>query len=637
MDPASFSFAVVGMFFTCAKGYQIFSDAYKAPSDAQKAARDVRIEGYTLEVWGEHLEIHQAKEQRSEKLKIHLLKGPTLYGCFEAFCAISEIFTDIKGLDKKYGISFNYHPKGDRSPHIPRNVRALLEGHDPSRSPSPAEQNDRNGEMDRKIHHYNNKMSLLQKCRWSLKGKGHVDALLKDLRKYNDDLVRLCSWEAQAQMNRGLPTFALPQCKNFLDLQFMADSAKDAAKDKSSPMADGRQRMAEMARFKSKIVTPPQVSKRFQARWRLLDKKDYVLKSSGPRALAISQQDQQVVFIEWQSYIGDAGRPNKLAEEQIHKFGDFLSVPDRPHDFRILDCIGLFKDEPNSRYGVVYQLPSYMRDLARRTRPENLGHVCKPCSLTHLLENVDAVLDLGIRFDLAKKLMYSIVVLHTCGWLHKNIRSNNIFFFPARPADNKSFENRRKDIGRPYIMGYGLSRPDDVPKLIEHNVHRQQEYSRRDEVKQSGPHVKAISRWHEVDRKVDNERRPQGNPSRSHECGSDVDEKPQLNIYQHPDKIANPARRFRHSYDIYSIGLVLLEIGLWQSLQTFDNGQWDDAYSFRQFVLNKLVPDLWGQCGSIYGGVVKDCLKMSSDVGLEDEEGRRLAWSIAERLNLCNA
>ena len=634
MDPVSFSFAVVGMFVTCAQGYKIFSDAYKAPSDAQKAARDVRIEGYTLEAWGEHFEIHQAKEQTSEKLKVHLLRGPSLYGCFEALCAISEIFTDIKGLNRKYGICFNYHAKGDRvskpsfyqvnesykpqSPRVPRNVQALLDGHDPSRSPSPAERNDRSGEMDRKVHHYKHKMSLLQKCRWSLKGKGHVDALLKDLRKYNDDLVRLCSWEAQVQMNKVLPTFALPQCNNFLDLQFMADSAKDAAKDKSSPMAEGRQRMAAMARFKSRMVTPTQVSRRFQTRWRLLDKRDYVIKSSGPRALAISQRDQQVVFVEWQSYIDSTGRPNKLAEEQIQKLGDFLSVPDRPHDFRILDCIGLFKDGSNSRYGVVYHLPWYMRDLARHTRPDKLGHVCKPSSLTHLLNNVETALDLGIRFDLTRKLVYSIVVLHTCGWLHKNIRSSNIFFFPARPAANQSFDNHKKDIGRPYIMGYGLSRPDDVPESIQ-----------GDDVK-----VQEISR---VERgKMDNDK-PVPHLSRAREVDFEVNSKPQTNIYQHPDKVADPARRFRHSYDIYSLGLVLLEIGLWQNLQTFDHGKWIDAYAFRKFALNKLVPELWGQCGSIYGGVVKDCLKMSSEVGLQDEEGRRLAWSVAERLSSCNA
>lgn len=456
-------------------------------------------------------------------------------------------------------------------------------------------------------------MSLLQKCRWSLNGKGHVDNLLKDLRKYNHDLVRLCTWKGQAQINRGLPTFALPQCNNFLDLQFMADSAKDAARDTSSPMADGRQRMAEMARFKAKMVTPAQISRRFQTRWRLLDKRDYDIKGPGPRALAISQRDQQVMFVEWQSYIGNSGRPDKLAEEQIHKLGDFLSVPDRPHDFRILDCIGLFKDQEHSRYGVVYHLPHYMRDLLRRTRPEDLGHVCKPSSLTSLLDKIDDILDLGVRFNLAKKLMYSINVLHTCGWLHKNIRSSNIFFFPAQSADIKSFDNRLKDIGHPYIMGYGLSRPDDVPKPNQHDEIAVPEYSRRD----GGKRVKGISRWHEVD--------------------DGIDQKPRINIYQHPDKVAKPARRFRHSYDIYSVGLVLLEIGLWQSLQGFENREWADAYAFRDYVLKRLVPDLWGSCGSIYGGVVKDCLTMSSDIGLEDEEGRRLAWSIAERLNQCNA
>ena len=409
------------------------------------------------------------------------------------------------------------------------------------------------------------------------------------------------------QINRALPTFALPQCNNFLDLQFIADSAKDAARDKSSPMADGRERMAEIARFKAKMVTPARISRRFQARWRLLDKEDYALKSSGPQALAISQRDQQVVFVEWQSYIGTSGRPNKLAEEQIHRLGDFLSIPDRPHDLRILDCIGLFNDKTSSRYGVVYHLPWYMRDLARRVHRKDLGHVCKPSSLTHLLDNVDAVLDLGIRFDLAKKLVYSIVALHTCGWLHKDIRSRNIFFFPARPANNRSFNNRQKDIGRPYIMGYGLSRPDDVAMSIQRNeIRLGQDYSRDDRVR-----VTDISRAPQEDVEID--------------------------LYKHPDKVVNPARRFRHSYDIYSMGLVLLEVGLWQSLEMFKNGSWTDSYTFRKFVLEKLVPDLWGQCGSIYGGVVKDCLTMSTDIGLEDEEGRRLAWSIAERLNQCNA
>ena len=62
-------------------------------------------------------------------------------------------------------------------------------------------------------------------------------------------------------------------------------------------------------------------------------------------------------------------------------------------------------------------------------------------------------------------------------------------------------------------MGYGLSRPDDVLEPIQNNELR----------------VKSFSR-HLVDE------------------ANDL--KSPINIYQHPDKVANPALRFRHSYDI---------------------------------------------------------------------------------------
>ncbi len=116
MDPASFSFAVIGMFLTCCKGYSIFSDAYNAPSDARNAARQVNIESALLAGWGEHFEIRQdlEEEQASEKLRIYLMRAQTRSGVFDALCAISESFTDIKRLDSKYGVVFDYHQKGNR-------------------------------------------------------------------------------------------------------------------------------------------------------------------------------------------------------------------------------------------------------------------------------------------------------------------------------------------------------------------------------------------------------------------------------------------------------------------------------------------------------------------------------------------
>jgi len=39
-----------------------------------------------------------------------------------------------------------------------------------------------------------------------------------------------------------------------------------------------------------------------------------------------------------------------------------------------------------------------------------------------------------------------------------------------------------------------------------------------------------------------------------------------LDYYQHPDKRWDPSIRYSRSHDIYSLGCVLLEIGLWKPL-----------------------------------------------------------------------
>ncbi|KAL9629964.1 MAG: hypothetical protein Q9164_006642 [Protoblastenia rupestris] len=607
MDPASLSFAVVGMFLTCCKGYNILSDAYKAPSDAQDAARRIRIEGAALASWGAYFKIRQElrEEQKSENLTFYIMQEHIRSGVFDALCAISETFTDVKKLDKKYGVVFDYHRRGDRSPRIPHDVQDLLDGRLPSRSPSPGQMEKEDEKMKRELRHFKVRMSLLERCRWSLRGKERIESLIKNLRRYNKDLLRLCSPEALAQINRGHPTFTVPQSSNFMELHVMANIAEEAAtEDKASPMAEGRQLTATMARFKARVMTPLRVSNKHQHRWRLLDKNDYnVLSTSNAWSLGTSLRSEDPVFVEWRSFIGKKDRPNKLAEEQIHELGDFLTVPHRPKELRALDCVGLFQDKPNARYGIVHEIPEHLRNLRTESR-----RIYNPSTLTDLMHNVDNIIDLGVRFELAKKLIYSVVVLHTCGWLHKNITSDNIIFFTARPADGEKVKESRKDVGRPMIVGYGLSRPDDV--ATREAEERKNNYSAVDP-------IRARNRG--------------GN-------NNEDEEQPDFNIYQHPDKSANPDRRFRHSYDIYSLGLVLLELGLWQSLQKLDSSQWKDAYAFRKFILDRLVPDLWGQCGSIYGNVIKECLTLDTgDLAVAEEGQRKLAWNIAEKLDRCVA
>jgi serine/threonine protein kinase len=40
----------------------------------------------------------------------------------------------------------------------------------------------------------------------------------------------------------------------------------------------------------------------------------------------------------------------------------------------------------------------------------------------------------------------------------------------------------------------------------------------------------------------------------------------ELDYYQHPEKRWNPGARYNRAHDVYSLGCVLLELGLWETL-----------------------------------------------------------------------
>ena len=475
-----------------------------------------------------------------------------------------------------------------------------MEGRRPSHR-KPAVRANKNGStadlsLKRRIMYHTKTISLLEKCRWGLRGKTGIQRLIKTLRRYNNDLFRLCSWEALSQINQGLPSLTLPQGKYSEELRRMANIAEEAAANRTSPVADGLHQVAELARFKAKIMEPPEIR-----RGRLLDQADYTIHGSknSRRAFGESLVDQDPVIIEWQPYAThDGGIPDEQAVEQVHQLAHFLSISDRPAAFRTLECVGIFDDKANNQYGLVFDLPEYLRHF-----PFGLDnrHKSYPITLTRLLNHVTKVIDLGTRFALAKKLMRTVVALHTCGWLHKGIRPDNILFFPAQPAAGR--DGSHKNISRPILVGYGLSRPDDI--IPGEETGPPARISRRRDYRKWDPHERAMEQ----------------------RCFS----------YTHPEKFENETKRYRHEYDIYSLGLVLLEIGLWLDLKCFER-DWTDAYEFRDFVLKDLVPDLWGQCGSIYGGVVRDCLTLESDEGqIAEVSQRTLAWNIAQRLDKCIA
>ena len=83
-------------------------------------------------------------------------------------------------------------------------------------------------------------------------------------------------------------------------------------------------------------------------------------------------------------------------------------------------------------------------------------------------------------------------------------------------------------------------------------------------------------------------------------------------IYRHPNDVADYGAR-PIAYEMYSLGLVLLEIGLWLPLSRFWKSKYNTAV-FRNRIKHQYVPKLASKCGSAFMNVVQKCLDAPEDL-----------------------
>lgn len=169
---------------------------------------------------------------------------------------------------------------------------------------------------------------------------------------------------------------------------------------------------------------------------------------------------------------------------------------------------------------------------------------------------------LEVRFQLAQQLAVSVAHFHTGKWLHRGISSHNIGFCYPRKYD-KTWRVLR---GGPLFLGFLNSRKDDEG-LTE------------------GP--------------TDNA---------------------DLRRYQHPEYLRGGVR-YQQLFDYYSLGLVLLEIGLWKTLKSLEHNYsaQQDHESFHAYLLEDAVRRLPQIMGSQYQQVVRRCLEGRFQVPAELE------------------
>lgn len=456
-------------------------------------------------------------------------------------------------------------------------------------------------------------INYLGRCDWGIHSPSQYESLLLTLRDFNDDLYNSCTPTARDMMDRALISEMLAGQRDVFTLLHLCNAAADEAEDRSGPSkgfySSSYKTLSQSAKLRARSNIDPFLKRRLIKPPTVLGREDYVLHTEaawhgGDACLAVARGQRRVVLVEFKSYVVD-GRAFKSLEDIIIKLAESLCAEDKPSEFRLLPCSGYFHDSRGGRYGFVYELPRYLHLRHQdEFRQGGLG-IRKPHSLQALLKQLREPIDLGTRFVIARQLVASLYVIHACGFMHKNIRPSSILFLPAESDDRSGgpSKSRRVALGKPYIMGWGFTRPDDIefvpaaPPPPSGSNQRQDQLVRRDLV---------------------------------------VTKDKDLGIYQHPQRLKYPYRPYKHGFDVYSLGLVLLEIGLWQSIESFVEGITDfTTEDFRGYLKERVVPDLRGQCGSIYEQVVQECLATRVD----DEEiiEKTLVWDIAGKLWECKA
>jgi len=195
-------------------------------------------------------------------------------------------------------------------------------------------------------------------------------------------------------------------------------------------------------------------------------------------------------------------------------------------------------------------------------QPQNIA----PISLFNVLKSRKKnELPLGERFHLAYKLVCCVRELNIVSLLHKNINSRNVVFF----VEKESISALSDVFQDPYLVNFRYS---------QHSANAYQTM------------------------------KPENGLILQH--------------YQHPDY--SLSEDFQETYDYYSIGILLLELGSWTTLDIYLNHNpalKSNPSAFRHELINKYAPRLDYIMGATYRDVTLACLQGDFGQGLEGERG----------------
>ncbi|RCI16451.1 hypothetical protein L249_2478 [Ophiocordyceps polyrhachis-furcata BCC 54312] len=221
----------------------------------------------------------------------------------------------------------------------------------------------------------------------------------------------------------------------------------------------------------------------------------------------VKDEEDVVYLLERKDFDPDIGHDDK--ERLVSRLQRLVMLLSKPKTaaFRTPLAEGCINDDSGFCWWMVFRLPP-----PPPPPPPKKSVEPTPLSLSSLLQPKSKFRPrLEERYELASRLCTTLFELYSSSWLHKGIRSDNVLFSGSSDDDDDVLKSM-------LLCGFDFSRQE--------------------------------SEWSTIDR------------SRS---SADV----AAALYRHPRYQGEAAEGYKMQYDVYSLGLVLVEIALWMPLSSF--------------------------------------------------------------------
>lgn len=356
------------------------------------------------------------------------------------------------------------------------------------------------------------------------------------------------------------------------------------------PKSEGPAIVDEAAAKFLELAKPGHQRNLFVPRY-LIEVDPEVDESDEPRCEAIMKtaEGKKKVWIEWKDYDNPGPQPGSLSEadiiERVRKLAALLNHSPKPEAFRTPHCLGFFdKADPNMPEDDVDILDRRLGLIFERPSDDSLDTTRPPISLRELLQDAKVRKPrVTERVRLAHAISNCLLYLHAVHWLHKGLRSHNVLFFLTRDG--------HVDYRQPYLSGFDFSRPGGSDEMTD------------------AP-------------------------------GDDAEH----DLYRHPNAQSNRRRereRSKKSFDIYSLGVILVELAHWRPIEEVlgidmrrARGRPDVVRKVRDALLAEdRVAAVGADMGERFEDATRRCLAGGEELGLRDGDDET-EDEVAERLSI---